>query len=446
MKRANLDALDREALIRLAEEHGVTRPRILTRPELVDEILLRGEPEAGVDASIARGFFGLARDLVARVVERGLHLPDAASRIRSLAMDAPRRSSRAAVLPTVTLAQIYADQGHTERALETLRRVLEAEPEHAEARALVAQLEDARYTPPKAPLPPEPEEPVAEAADGAEAEESPAGPGQEAAAESVEATTERTEAGVESVEAAAESVEAAESTWPEPLAPREIPAPPLPGVASPAAESVMPPEATTGPIGMLDDSPLPPRYEVDECVAIPVDPEALFVYWELRAELVARVRALRGEGVLALRALVIEPGWHGPRTSVRDHDVHADLGDFFLRDLPSGAVVRVAIGFRTPEAFLPLRHAPLLELPRRSPVEALGHTFVRWTPGGEVPEQNPRLEELSALALERARVERAHELADAQAAQAASGGEQGDARGRCAAQGAAQASVPLGSS
>ena len=71
MKRASLDALDREALIRLAEEHGITRPRILTRPELVDEILLRSATEPGADASLARGFFGLARDLVARVVERG---------------------------------------------------------------------------------------------------------------------------------------------------------------------------------------------------------------------------------------------------------------------------------------------------------------------------------------------------------------------------------------
>lgn len=88
MKRADLDGLDREALIRLAEEHGVSRARILTRPELVDEILLRRAAKDGDgDASIARGFFGLARDLVARVVERGLHLPDAASKIRSIHLD-----------------------------------------------------------------------------------------------------------------------------------------------------------------------------------------------------------------------------------------------------------------------------------------------------------------------------------------------------------------------
>jgi hypothetical protein len=159
MKRSELDGLDREALIRLAEENGVARARILTRPELIDEILVRTAPaDSEADVSIARGFFGLARDLVARVVERGLHLPDAATRIRSIAIDSPRRSSPPAALPTVTLAQIYAAQGHTQRAVDTLRRVLEAEPEHVDARELLEKLTDAAYVAPKPPLPPEPDD------------------------------------------------------------------------------------------------------------------------------------------------------------------------------------------------------------------------------------------------------------------------------------------------
>jgi len=60
-------------------------------------------------------------------------------------------------VPTVTLAEIYAAQGHKQRAVETLRRVLEREPEHVAARALLAKLEDTSYVAPPPPLPPEPE-------------------------------------------------------------------------------------------------------------------------------------------------------------------------------------------------------------------------------------------------------------------------------------------------
>ena len=52
-------------------------------------------------------------------------------------------------LPTVTLAEIYAAQGHRDRAVDTLEGVLVREPEHAAARTLLAQLEDASY-----PVPP----------------------------------------------------------------------------------------------------------------------------------------------------------------------------------------------------------------------------------------------------------------------------------------------------
>ena len=148
MNRPELERLDRDALITLAEKAGVTRARILTRPELVDELLLRS---AGDDATRkrARGLFGVARDLIARVVERGLHLPDAAERIRTLDIPAPPRRSAPAALPTVTLAEIYAAQGHKERAIETLQSVLLREADHAAARALLTQLRDGTF-----PVPP----------------------------------------------------------------------------------------------------------------------------------------------------------------------------------------------------------------------------------------------------------------------------------------------------
>src|SRR3954449_61523 len=96
MDRGELEGLDRESLVIRAQAAGIRRARILTRPELIDE-LLRLDPETD-EAQLrrSRGFFGRARDLVARVVERGLHLPDAAERIRTLtgALAAPSSPAR----------------------------------------------------------------------------------------------------------------------------------------------------------------------------------------------------------------------------------------------------------------------------------------------------------------------------------------------------------------
>src|SRR5580698_10929680 len=168
MNRVELEKLDRDALIARAEAAGVTRARILTRPELVDELLLRSTTDQATKQR-SRGLFGRARDLLASVVERGLNLPDAAERIRAVGSDVPPppRPRAPAALPTVTLAEIYAAQGHRERAIETLDRVLAREPEHAAARALVAQLRDKSYPVPSPRRPPEEEE------DGAAPEESP---------------------------------------------------------------------------------------------------------------------------------------------------------------------------------------------------------------------------------------------------------------------------------
>ncbi len=161
MTREELDRLDRDSLVRRAEEAGVERAKVLTRPELVDELLLRS---AADQASIqrSRGLFGRARDLIARVVERGLHLPDAAGRIRAMGLPAPAPMSAPAALPTVTLAQIYVAQGHRARAIETLKKVLEREPEHAVAEGLLATLHDSGFPVPAPAMPPE-EEDVARA-------------------------------------------------------------------------------------------------------------------------------------------------------------------------------------------------------------------------------------------------------------------------------------------
>lgn len=158
MDRAELEKLDRESLVVRAQEAGIRRARVLTRPEVIDELLRRDPDHDEGERRRARGFFGRARDLLARVVERGLHLPDAADRLRSLVI-LPQSVPRAdpVAVPTVTLAEIYAGQGHKQRAVDTLRRVLAREPEHVAARALLAKLEDASYVAPEPVLPPEPE-------------------------------------------------------------------------------------------------------------------------------------------------------------------------------------------------------------------------------------------------------------------------------------------------
>lgn len=154
MERNALEALDRDALVAHAESLRIPKAKILTRPELIDEILIA---EAGGDRERAkRGWLGRARDLVARVIERGLHLPDANERYRDEPAPPPKRTS---VVPTVTLAEIYATQGHRTKALDTLAAVLAAEPEHHAARELKEKLEAGASDLPAAPVvPPEPED------------------------------------------------------------------------------------------------------------------------------------------------------------------------------------------------------------------------------------------------------------------------------------------------
>jgi Tetratricopeptide repeat len=334
MNRSELERLDRDTLIARAEESGVTRARILTRPELIDELLLRASGASGRpdDMARVRGLFGRARDLLTRVIERGLHLPDAAERLRerlSLAPLAPE-----APLPTVTLAEIYAAQGHRGRAVATLKGVLEREPDHAAARRLIAQLEDAGYAGPEpAALPPEDEI----------------------------------------------------------FAPR----PPSDGPSRAAVEGeALDGAEDLGDVGAWDelveddDEPTDVHARAyarsersDECVAIPVDRETVFVYWDVSERTRTHLERARPGGTLVVRALVVVPTWDGPASSVRDAEVDGARGDSLLTELPAGAVVRTAIGWRIGEGLIPIACSPALEAFERN-AEGAVTTVARWTMRG----------------------------------------------------------------
>jgi hypothetical protein len=309
--RAQLERMDRETLIARAEAVGVSRANILTRPELVDEVLLRSASKDDPRVARARGFFGRARDLLARVIERGLHLPEAADRLRRVAAPIPTGRAAQPAVPTVTLAEIYAAQGHRGRAIETLRRVLDHEPEHAAAQALLKQLSEQQ--------------------------------------------------------APNDAAKEAEGTGR--VVRISLSDPPV---------SEAPPE----PHGFLDDDTLPWRYDVDECVAIPVDPTTLFVYWEIREDTISHVRRSRQDGTVALRVLVITPSWEGPRSSTTDIDVGEPIADWFVRSLPAGAIVRVAVGWRQGNVFLPIAHSSAIETPPDSPSPMLAEAFLAWSPDG----------------------------------------------------------------
>jgi hypothetical protein len=133
-----LDGMSRDELIARARALGAKRPELMTRVELRDEIVRLTESDPVVRRR-SRGWLGVARDLVASVVDSGLNLPGAAAAIRGGVRPQPEWQGPAPVA-TLTLAEIYVAQGHTERALAVLDEVLRNEPDHAAALALKQRL------------------------------------------------------------------------------------------------------------------------------------------------------------------------------------------------------------------------------------------------------------------------------------------------------------------
>lgn len=381
--RAELEGLDRESLVARAQEAGIRRARILTRPELVDE-LLRSDPSADEkELKKTRGFFGKARDLVARVVERGLHLPDAADRIRTLGTlppSVPRTEPQA--VPTVTLAEIYAAQGHSKRAIATLKLVLDREPDHAAAKTLLAKLEDSGYVAPAPPLPPEPEvepDPRAEP----EPDEEPTvelgrDVGMHAATEVDVPVVDSSEAPTQpwggADDAKDEITQVDDTKTIDMLLAEYVDEPTSHGSGtnghSVAAREEDPADAPTRVLPKKTGvSGVTPAAARSECVAIPMGRGRTFVRWF--------VADREGAPSLLLRAYVVTPSWDGPKVDTRDIDVDTNDGETVVHDIPDRAVVRAAIGVRKDGAFVPLAHSPA--------IEAAGRGLVVWSTKGSEP-------------------------------------------------------------
>jgi len=336
---AELDTLSREELILRARARGVERPEQMTRVELRDEIVRRSEPDLERQRR-TRGWLGVARDLLASVVESGLNLPDAAASIRGDAQ--PHEFQGPPPVATVTLAEIYATQGHYEQALRMLDEVIEREPEHAVARSLRERIAEERdlgpgrrrkvvetkgdpiltpQAPPVAPrAEPTPEPVVA--------------PPPVAAPEPVVAAPEP--APVPAPVAAPEPVVAA----PEPVvaAPEPAVAAPEPVVAAP--EPVV---AASEPV-VAAPEPVELAPALEPALLVLYTAGRVFVYW--------RVPTVSDR--LRLRRVSVKPLPEGPEVVEEDFAITLHVGGIWLPRDAAATEVRAAVGELAGDVFSPL--------------------------------------------------------------------------------------------
>jgi hypothetical protein len=413
---SEFESASRNDLIARAEALGIEKADVLTRVELIDEIVKRTIADP-IERRLARGLLGAARDLVARVVERGLHLPDAAALIRGLQHVALNPGTTP--IATVTLAEIYAGQGHRDRALAVLNEVLRLEPDHIAARKLrekVASIDDdqiATIAPPEAENASVAAMATDEATDRAEPEDdrdvvapdvSDAMPTIAAPPRSAEISG-ALEADSASGGSAIDEVErdlpkpgvelaaylATEDDLAGPETPRDW--------ASPATDAL--PEA-------VDAVSAAPIADSDELVLALIDDTSALACWELHRDTVRAARDRAPGGALILRVVAVTPSWDGPVSEVRDVEIEGSSGDFWIGDLPVHAVLRGAVGWRGERGFDPLAVAldvldrddhdlvsddrrtipipdPMTSTQRRVPIERRALSRAHETPGDRGP-------------------------------------------------------------
>ncbi|HET7538884.1 MAG TPA: tetratricopeptide repeat protein [Polyangiaceae bacterium] len=368
----DLERLSREQLILKARVLGVERPELMTRVEMRDEIVRRSEPDLAQQKR-ARGFLGVARDLVASVVEAGLNLPDAAALIRG---DNNRENHWKGPPPvaTVTLAEIYAAQGHLERALRMLDEVLAKEPDHDPARALRTRLATATDLP---VAPPRRRQKI-----------SFAEPAVSANAPDLEQTDNgETQPQVESASAASAApepepavatsiafdfepaavTETAPTLEPESLTANafESEAPPVAALAvepTPADVIVNEPAPASSPLAAEPaPAPEPEPTPAPEPAPAPAPLSLLTlalagqrqIYWELPPESLSALRAHSPGGRPLLRVIAFRTRAGSVERQASDISPDTEVGFAVLPNLRADAVVRAVLGWEAEGRFMP---------------------------------------------------------------------------------------------
>jgi len=420
-----LERMSREQLILKARVLGVERAELMTRVEMRDEIVRRSEPDLAQQKR-ARGFLGVARDLVASVVEAGLNLPDAAAIIRG---DGNRETDWRGPPPvaTVTLAEIYAAQGHLDRALHMLDEVLAKEPDHDPARALRTRLATSTDLP-VAPQRRRQRISFADASGTATDDVAAPAPAPEPApatvsaaelvAEPVAAPVVASGAVSEPVAAPVVASEAVSESVVEPVMASALEAVSEPNVPPPAFEAapgpvasaleavsepnVPPPAFEAAPVpvasALVSEPVLAPAASEPEPEPEPALPPAVLtlslsgqrqVYWELPAQSLTPLRAHAPNGRPIVRVVTFRTRAGRVERHVSDLTPDSEVGSVVLLGLRADAVVRAVLGWEAQGRFMP--YVVASDLPSGSPT-SLGNGPFRANPlvGSVAPEVEQR--------------------------------------------------------
>ena len=343
-----LDSLSREDLIARAAALGVTRPELLTRVELRDEIVRVSETDEAMRQR-ARGWFGVARDLVASVVEQRLNLPDAADLIRGVNVLLPRNVPPVA---TVTLAEIYAVQGHVKRALRMLDEVLEGEPEHEAARRLrqelVEQMNSERT--------PRPVEAAEEREEFAEEPTSDAEAVGEEAAPEVEAAPDVEAAPVNEapVNDAAEAQTSVTEIAPVNEAPvNDVADTPMPVDEATAAEAASNDTAPVSEAQSRVQSSQPVAADVPSVLVYRRTGSVVTCHWSLDEKVWDECSAL-GNGQWMVRLVQVTPSVTPREPAQSDVPLPGTSGEVLFNGVPPEPQIRMALGWAAEGCFIPV--------------------------------------------------------------------------------------------
>jgi hypothetical protein len=352
---ASLNDMSRRDLSELAKTLGIADAEVMTRAELRAAIeRSQSTPRSAAQPPWPTTWLGVARGLIASIVEQGLNLPDAAALIRGdTKLSSPPKP--AAPVATVTLARIYAAQGHLQRAGDTLNEVLRSDPDHELARALHDEFvarkrgSGAAAAPPssaaaesvEAPSIARPVEPVPASAASALHD---AAPVEAPASELPPTIDERAPATAPSAHGPEPEAITAEWASP-PLEParraRVEPPPPTPRrpLKSPEAPPPRLPAVPAPPPARPARVSVTPRPLAAELVLIETDAPAAYLYWELAAT----ARQPVAPEQCALFVVTYAPRCAGAERVERRLAINARSGLVRLTGLPADAVVRARL-------------------------------------------------------------------------------------------------------